>query len=289
VVRRYALVRWTAVVVVVAALLALAAIQAASEALYAGAAVPGTLANHIPSQFGLAVYRMLDRIAPAPYVESTLSQVALQRNDANAAQRYALRLPASPLRDELLARVAQLRGEQSLALEYFLAAPDADAVELAAQALAARNPARAYELERELAARLAQLAAHPDALAEVSWRSGQLANRTAWVQVPGGTVQRMWLRRGLDDFEAAVALSPLSERYVIAAANQADLLGRRDRAAQLFAQAIQIDPSSADAIAGLGVIAFERRDRIAATQYLQRARAIDPQSLMVRALERDLR
>jgi tetratricopeptide (TPR) repeat protein len=283
------LVRWTAVVVVVAALLALAAIQAASQALYAGAAVHGTLANHIPSQFGLAVYRMLDRIAPAPYVESTLSQDALQRNDANAAQRYALRLPASPVRDELLARVAQLRGEQSLALEYFLAAPDADAVELAAQALAARNPARAYELERELAARLAQLAAHPDALAEVSWRSGQLANRTAWVQVPGSTVQRMWLRRGLDDFEAAVALSPLSERYVIAAANQADLLGRRDRAAQLFAQAIQIDPSSADAIAGLGVIAFERRDRIAATQYLQRARAIDPQSLMVRALERDLR
>ncbi len=66
-------------------------------------------------RFGLAVYRMLDRIAPAPYVETSLSEEALTRGDAEAAERYALRLPASPIRDELLARVALMLGNVALA------------------------------------------------------------------------------------------------------------------------------------------------------------------------------
>jgi Flp pilus assembly protein TadD len=99
----------------------------------------------------------------------------------------------------------------------------------------------------------------------------------------------MWLSRALHDFEYAVTLSPLSQRYVIAAANQADLLGDRARAAELFHTATEIDPNSADAIAGLGVVALERGDRAAAQRYLKRARAVDAGSLMVRALERDLR
>jgi len=118
---------------------------------------------------------------------------------------------------------------------------------------------------------------------------GLLANRTAWRQVPGSARQRAWLRRGLHDFDAAVGLAPLSQKYVIAAANQADLLGERERAAQLFAQGAAIDPTSADALAGLGVVAFENGDRERAAQYLERARALDANSAMVRALERDLK
>ena len=97
------------------------------------------------------------------------------------------------------------------------------------------------------------------------------------------------MHRGLADFEAAVGLAPLSERYVISAANQANLLGARRRARALFRQAVDIDPASADAIAGLGVVALEDGDRKAAIDYLTRARAIDPSALMVRALERSLR
>ncbi|MGA7246274.1 MAG: hypothetical protein WBW89_00840, partial [Candidatus Cybelea sp.] len=58
---------------------------------------------------------------------------------------------------------------------------------------------------------------------------------------------------------------------------------------ELFAHAAAVDPSSADAIAGLGVLAWERGDRQTAAADLARARALDPRSLMVRALERDLR
>ena len=107
--------------------------------------------------------------------------------------------------------------------------------------------------------------------------------------MPGSDAQRAWLRIAFSDFESAVALAPLSERYAIAAANQADLLVERSRAEALFARAADIDPGSADAIAGLGVVALQKGDRAAAITYLTRARALDPKALMVSALERDLR
>ncbi|HEX3369666.1 MAG TPA: tetratricopeptide repeat protein [Candidatus Cybelea sp.] len=180
-------------------------------------------------------------------------------------------------------------GSRQLAFEYALAAFDADAVAAEAQRRAVDDPHAAYELEGLLARRLSERTTHPDALAQAHWQMGLLANETAWREVPGSARQRAWLRRALAEFETAVRLAPLSERYAIADANQADLLGERARAAQLFRQAVALDPSSADAVAGLGVIAFENGDRFAARDYLARARALDAHSLMVRALERDLR
>lgn len=274
---------------VAAFVIALGIVQLASESLNAYAAAPRTLPKRIPPAFGESVYRVLDRIAPAPYVESSLAETALARGDLPSAQRYALRLPASSKRDELLARIARASGRQELSLEYSLAAFDSDSVLAAAQKLAGDDPRAAYDLERLMAVRLSQGATHPDALAQTRWQMGLFANRTAWRQVPGSTTQRAWLRRALSNFEAAVALAPLSERYTIADANQADLLGERDRAAQLFRRAAAIDPGSADAIAGLGVVAFENGDRRTAAAYFEQARKLDSRSLMVRALERDLR
>jgi Flp pilus assembly protein TadD len=96
------------------------------------------------------------------------------------------------------------------------------------------------------------------------------------------------LRLAQRNFETAAELAPLSERYVLEAANQDDLLGDRLRAAQLFRRAADLNPASADAVAGLGVVAWQNGDRRSAERHLLQARALDPQSLMVRALERDL-
>ncbi|HZV76601.1 MAG TPA: tetratricopeptide repeat protein [Candidatus Babeliales bacterium] len=281
--------RWALGAIVAVTLVALGIVQLASDALSRNAAAEGTIPRAVSPALGIAVYRALDRLAPAPYVEEALAAQALDRGDADAAQRYAVRLPASPMRDELLARVALLRGRPLLAQEYFLAAPDPDAINSQAQALAFRDPAAAYALEGLLRTRLAHDRTHPDAVAQADWEMGLFANRQAWRQIPGSALQRAWLQRGFRDFDAAVALAPFSERYLVAAANQADLAGDRRRAQQLFGRAAEIDPLSADAIAGLGVVAWESGDRAGAQRYLARARAIDQGSLMVRALERDLR
>jgi tetratricopeptide (TPR) repeat protein len=279
-----------AVALVVAALLVVfGAIQLASDSFAAPVAVPGSIPSRVPLGFGLAVYRALDRVAPAPYVETTLAAQALAAGETAEALRFALRLPASPSRDELLARIAVAQDDPALALEYFLAAPDVDAVQTSVQARVTSDPAAAYALERALNARLALTTTHPDALAETSWRMGELANRTAWRKVSGSAEQIAWLRRAMHHFQTATDLAPLSEKYAIAAANQAEQLDDHDRASQLFARAAAADPASADAIAGLGVVAYRRGNVGAARAYLERARHIDPNALMVRALERDLR
>ena len=123
-------------------LTAFGAIQLASDAYAAPAAAPASLPAHVPVAFGVAVYRALDRVAPAPYVESTLAAYALSQGRSGDAPRYALRLPPSPARDALLARVAAARGDGELALEYFLAAPDVDAVQLRCARIGTLNPAR---------------------------------------------------------------------------------------------------------------------------------------------------
>ncbi len=263
--------------------------QLASDSLNAGAAAAATFPRWISPRFGQTVYEALDRVVPAPYVESTLARGALDRGDVTSAERYALRLPASSQRDGLLAQVAQARGQERLALEYSLAALDVDAVQAAVQRLAVNDPQAAYGLERVLELRLRRADTHPADVAQARWQMGLLANRAAWREVPGSRSQRAWLQRAFSDFETAVLLAPLSERYVIADANQADLLGARIRAEQLFARAADIDPGSADAIAGLGVVAFQNGELQAAHEYLARARSRDPKALMVRALERDLR
>jgi tetratricopeptide (TPR) repeat protein len=263
-------------------------IQTASYAFNASAAASGTLPTRVPVAFGLAVYHALDRAAPAEFVLSTLATYALEQGQSDAALRYAVALPASPTRDNVLAGVAMARGQTALAFEYALAAADIPAVERTIDSLAARDPAGAYKLEGVLALRLTLLGTHPDDVAESSFRMGELADRQAWREIPDSARQGYWLRRAMRDFAAAAKLAPLEDKYLIAAANQATLLGDLGGAQQFFAQAHTADPDSADAIAGLGVIAYQRGDLDAARAYLRQSRAIDARALMVRALERYL-
>jgi hypothetical protein len=274
--------------VIAALLAALGIVQAASDSFNAGVAVPGTVPARVPIGFGLAVYSALDHAAPAPFVLSTLCAYALERGDTRLALRYAVALPASPDRDELLARIAAADHDANLAFEYELAAPDVRAAQRAIEAQAQRDPGAAYALEGLLALRLTLLRTHPDDVAEANFRMGELANRQAWREVPASKRQGYWLDRAMRDFSAAANLAPLSEKYLIAAANQAMLLGDLTNAQKLFAQAEAGDPDSANAIAGLGVVAYQRGDVAAARSYLARSSAIDSSALMVRALERYL-
>jgi hypothetical protein len=283
--------RWLraiSVAVLAALMAAFALVQLASDALEHGVAAPHTLARLVPVGFGLGVYHVLDRVAPAPYVEVMLAEQALRSGDVTAARRYAVKLPASPVRNELLGRIALRSGDRALAFEYFLAAPDPRSVQSEIDTVAARDPRRAYHLQRLLLERLTMLQTYPDLVADARWHMGELANLQAQRESAGGSARLEWERAALRDYRIAVALAPYSDKYSLAAANQAALLGDWGLARRFFARALTADPGSANALAGLGVVALARGDVRTAHAYLVRARAIDPHAGMVRALQRDL-
>ena len=263
--------------VVLAVLCAFGIVQAASDALFASDAAPGTLPTRIPASFGTRVYEVLDRIAPAQYVEDMLGNAALARGDAARAQAYAVRMPAGPRRDDLLARIALARGQDQLAQEYFFVAPDVDAMQVQIRHLTDRDPQAAYDLESRFVERLARLGTHPDAVADGYWRKGRIAE----------LLQRR--ADALAAYQTAMRLAPLDSKYVLAAANQAFSMHEDALATPLYRHALDINPADPDALAGLGIMALHRGDRAKALAYAARARAIDPGAGMLRELERELR
>lgn len=248
-------------------IVALAFVQLGSDALY------GT---RIPHGFGLAVYHVLDRIAPASYVEDTLANEALDRGDANDAQHYAVRMPASPRRDDLLARIALARGQTILAREYFFVADDIDAEQQRVTELAQRSVPQAIAFERQVRERLISLRTHPDAVAESYWIGGNLH------------VQAGDRAAALRDYLQAQALAPLDAKYILGVANDAFEMGDLTTAQAAYAHGAQVVPGSGDMPAGLGLVALRRGDRAAAIADLQRARSVQPDAPLAAALERAL-
>lgn len=252
----------------------------------ASAAIPYALPRAIPLAYGLRVYGLLDRFAPAPYVEATLSTVALSQGDLDSAERYALRLPPIPVRNELLARIAQARGEPKLALEYYLVVPDVNVVQSSVFVLKHTDPDAAYVLESTLRDRLEALLTHPDSVAEAYWMLGLLAGDRAAAHP---AQRREFLRLGLQNFQKAIELSPFSEKYLLAAGNESLALGDLSEARRDFSGALEVQPSSADAYVGLGTVSLRAGDTISALRYARRARRLDPAAPMLPALERALR
>ncbi|HEY9085616.1 MAG TPA: hypothetical protein VIN40_06740 [Candidatus Tyrphobacter sp.] len=233
-------------------------IQFASDGFGASAAALGSLPRRVPIGPAIAVYRILERIAPAPYVESTLAQYELENGDADAAQRDAVRLPPIPVRNELLGRIALARRDRVLALEYFFAAPDIDALQREVLRVAQNDPVAAYAFERHVSERLAALQTHPDAVAEAHWTMAELAEESALRLSRQNAARKAWLRRGLGDGIVAVQLSPLSEKYVLEVASLELGLGDLDAARRWYRRALGVDPGSADALAGLRTLARTR-------------------------------
>jgi tetratricopeptide (TPR) repeat protein len=268
--------RWIIVAVVAIVVLALALVQAASDALYASAG-PGSLAARIPLRFGLAVYDELDRIAPAAYVEDALAHAALRRGNLRQARHYAVRMPAESRRDEVLAEIARARGDHRLALEYYFAAPDIGAMQREIARLSKSDLGRARAMEDRFRARLVELRTHPDAVADSYWISGLLDARA---HQPA---------RALARYQTALKLAPLNMKYVLAAANQAYDMHDDTLARRLFERGRSVNPGSGDVLAGLGLLALREGHPGEARSYLARAQRADPHAQMIPALERALR
>ncbi len=263
--------------VVAFAVALLALIQCASDAVYAPVVAPRSLVASIPLSFGLRTYEAIDGIAPAAYVNDALATNALLHGDPAAAERYALRMPAQPRRDDLLARAAQAQGNDVLAREYYFAAGDLDATQAEIARVARSNVPEAMVLEGLFRDRLISLRTHPDAVAATYLVSGNLE---ASLHEDRGA---------LLFYEDAAALAPNNMAYVLSAANAAFRSGDMQTAQYYFERGLKDDPSSGDCLSGLGLVALRRGDRARALAYLRRAQTIDPKAQMIPALEAALR
>lgn len=205
-----------------------------------------------------------------------LERAAFDRGDLAAAERYALALPASTKRSDLLGRIAQARGDDELALTYYIEADDSAAVDAAVQRVRRTNLPKAYALETRLKDRLEHSSTHPDALAQAYWRLGTLA------------IAQGEPRLALQNYAQAVQISPLTQKYLLYAGYQSYDLLETAVSAQYFTRAINVDPTSADAYAGAGLAALRQGNRAVALSDYAKANALDASALGVRRLRAKL-
>jgi tetratricopeptide (TPR) repeat protein len=218
-----------------------------------------------------------------------LARRALDDGELALATRRVAQLPSSLERDALRGRLEERAGNRSAATADFLAAGDRDGVERQAQSSAqAGRIDDALDLEGRLVVRLDDDPGQVDALADTWLSIGRLDQEqaAAWgVTTPSG---RAAAQRSADAYARAVALAPLSERYLLPAGTQALNLGDLDLAERYFTQAREADPSAAEAYAGLGEVARRRGDRALARTELSRAQQLGPQLPAVRRLAQEL-
>ncbi len=256
----------------------LAVLQFASAAVFSSSASRFSLPARLPPGLGASIYGRIEHVLPVPFVESMLVDADIEQHHWTAAQQHVLRLPPSTARSEFLAQIALQRGDRAAATQDFLDAVDVDALRAEVERLAAAGNVRAaYALENATRARLASTPTHPDLVAESYWRSGELAARLLLSEA------------ALTDYRRALTLAPFSEKYLLAAGTQAIALQRYRVARSYFERCLSVDPASADALAGLGLVALRSGDRATAQLFAQRSRAIDPNAEMLASLERAMR
>lgn len=253
-------------------------VQLGSDAVFARAAAPVSLAAHLPPGLGTRVYETLERVAPLPFVEAMLTDDALQRGDLAAASAHAARMPAGTLRNEDEARIALARGRHDEAIRRFLQAGDDAALQADVVELMKTGRAReAYALEERVRQRLAASKTRPNAVADSWWRLGRLAVRMH----DEPEAER--------DYARARALAPLNTKYLIESGTLALQRRRDDAARALFARAAEIDPGSADAVAGTGLAALDAGNRAEAERLAARAFRMNAHASLAMRLQRRLR
>ena len=101
--------------------------------------------------------------------------------------------------------------------------------------------------------------------------------------------RRPWAVRAMAAYVQAVALAPLSEKYLIAAGSQEINLDDARAAQRYFERARDADPTSAQAWAGLAALALRAGDRATARRDAARATRLNPSLPAVQRLNDDLR
>jgi len=234
----------------------------------------------------------VDGLSPALPLPATLRLVLARRALAawnfDLAAAHVARLPASRDRAELRGELAEHAGDTKASVEDFLEAGDLDDIQHRAESLAASGRGdEALELERAAIERAERDPAQAGNLPEAYYRLGLLEQQLAY-RIPDIAARAAPQTKSLADYIKAVELAPLEERYLIAAGNEEIDIGDLDSAPGYFRRALDADPGSADALAGLGDVAAREGRKAEAESYLAAARKRDPSSPAVLRLARQI-
>jgi tetratricopeptide (TPR) repeat protein len=279
--------RWPAVVAALAIVVGLGALQALASIAAVPAAQDGSLVRLL-STAGPRV-DALDPSLPMPEaLRILLVRRALSARDLARAAALAERLGPSTDRASFAARIAELRGDAEAAQRGWFDAGDYDELEHLVDELELRGDVRGAErLQSTIVARLARDRTHPNTLAEAWWRLGVLcAALPPRARSPEGT--QTYARRALAAYEEAIALAPLSAKYLISAASQDLNVDDLDGAQRYFERAAEQVPGSVLIPVGYGEVAVRRRDFATARRRLAEARRIDAAEPAVERLARKI-
>jgi tetratricopeptide (TPR) repeat protein len=273
--------RTVLLVTVLAALLG--AVQLGSDALYGAAAAPLAFPHLVPRAVGIAVYGVLAG-AGLPFARMTNASAAIDDGRLDVAAPLIASLPSGGARDDLEGRLLEARGDHAGALARFTAAGDiVRAIEAVDRLDASGQLDLARSAQGQLVAQLQRLD-DPEGVARADWRLGELD-----AEIAGERHSLPAARSALADYQAALALEPLSETYLLGAANQALQNGDLVLARRYFANLLADDPASADGQVGAGRAAALSGDLDEARRRLDRARALAPMHPGIPELEREIR
>lgn len=274
---------WGRASLIAVVLVALAVVQAGSDGLYGAAAAQGAFPHLVPRSVGVAVYAAL-AAAGLPFARESSAEAAIddRRFDDAAALVASLRPGAE--RSDLEGRLAEARGDHPRALERFIAAGDiVRAIEAVDRLDASGRLDLARSAQAQLVAQLQRLD-DPEGVARAYWRLGELDAELGVRRHDAAAA-----RTALEDYQAALKLEPLSETYLLGAANQALANGELPLARRYFASLLADDPGSADGQVGAGRAAALAGDLPDAQRHLDRARALAPNHPGLPQLEREIR
>ena len=271
-----------------ALLLALGALQVVSSALLRDYARPYALPALLPADMDDRLFGESGARAPTSGLRLLLARQALADHNYALAELRLRNVPPGRDRDQLTGLLEEARGDHADAIHDYLLAGDSNGLEREEARVTASGDTRgAVLLQREIVARLKKDRTQPDALAEAWWRLGLAEQLDGYMHYPISS-RRPWQIRAMKAYENAVALAPLSERYLVAAGSQELNLNDAATAQRYFERARDVDPTSAQAWVGLAQVALRRGDRAAARRYLARAERIDPASPALHRMEAKL-
>jgi hypothetical protein len=269
--------RPVAIALGVLAVLVLGGLQVVASLAVRDRAVAGSWLSLVPRAAAMHVEQLNpDFPLPAP-LRLLLARRALEDGHVALAARRIARLPRSRDRLALEGGLAEARGDSAAAARAYLAAGDLAGVDrLVAAAERRGDPNRALALQSGAVRRLRDDRTQSDTLAEAYYRLGILEEEASTRMPLKDPRRHAHQLRSKEAYDDALALAPVSQRYLIAAGSEELNLGDLDAAAKDYVLARNADPTSAVADVGLGEVALRRGDRAGARAWLARARALAP-------------